>query len=47
MFEENLEEAQKWITKALELDPFDRFIVNTSDKLDELVGMKTIFSKHS
>jgi len=45
MFEENFEEAQKWIKKASEMDPHDDFIINTAEKLEELMAYKKIMSK--
>jgi len=46
MFEEKLEEADKWISQALILDPNDLFILQTSEKLEELRALKTLFNKN-
>ncbi|MDP2690794.1 MAG: tetratricopeptide repeat protein [bacterium] len=45
LFEGKLEEAEKWIKKAIELDPGDPFIHDTADRLENLQAYRTLFKK--
>jgi len=45
LFAGDLDQAKKWIDKALALDPDDPFIVDTSDKLEELRAYKKLFGE--
>lgn len=47
MFEEQFSIARKWIEKARSLDPSDRFIQNTSERLDELEALKILAKTRS
>lgn len=46
LFDGNIEEAKKWIDKAVSLDPSDPFIKTTADKLDELKALKILFNEN-
>ncbi len=45
LFEEKLDEAKRWITKAIKMDPEDVFIINTADKLEELLAFQVLSKK--
>ncbi|GEM_PF-2336272 len=43
MFEGYVEEANVWISKALEIDPEDEFIRATAEKLEEFMTLQKLF----
>lgn len=45
LFDERFSDAKKWIKKAQTMDPNDRFIKNTAEKLEEFLAHKTIEKK--
>ncbi len=47
LFDQDFDEAEKWIAKAKDLDPLDEMIISTSEKLEELKALKTIFKTSS
>ena len=44
MFDNNLKNAEYWIKQARQLDPFDSFIAETEDKLNDLLAINTLFA---